>query len=126
MELTFNKTVNPANLTAALIAALSGIFEGCSTGPGDLLRVHLIDGATTEQQAQAAAIVDAHDPAELTEQQQIEQVAREAGLALKAMLANRIQWHEENPVTQANAGQVLSRLQVEVLHILRYFLNDLN
>ena len=63
------ESVNPDALHAQLKAALGESCPGLSVG-GGVVTIHLADETTAQQQAEARAIVAAHDPAVLTPAQQ--------------------------------------------------------
>jgi hypothetical protein len=69
-EITIQRsTINPEALDAELRTALGTTTSGFSTRRGAVI-VHLMDDATPEQISQAQSIVEAHDPAQLTSDQQ--------------------------------------------------------
>jgi len=126
MELTYTKQVNAAKLDQELKAALDGIVQGVSTGPGELLRVHVDDAITQEQQDQVSALVAAHDPSALTTDQQEAAESDTARDTLRQQVAARIAWHEANPVTdQASALAALQRMQTEWVLLLKYMRRQL-
>jgi hypothetical protein len=69
-EITINRTsINVQALDDALRTALGATTIGVSTRPGQVT-VHLLDTATPQQLDQVRAILQAHDPAQLTAVQQ--------------------------------------------------------
>lgn len=61
--------INPERLHADLKAALGEACSGLSYAAG-VVTVHLLDGASESQQAEAQAVVEAHNAADLTPAQQ--------------------------------------------------------
>jgi hypothetical protein len=106
--------VNVEALDADLRAALGVLTSGISVGRGQVI-VHLLDTATPAQINQARAVVQAHDPARLTPEQQtraarrarLEQSRQDYGAAeldltaftgqsaLVRLLAQKIAWLEQ-------------------------------
>lgn len=71
IELEFHKEPVNGRLLHEQIEAVLGPDKliGVSTGPDDLLRIHLIDGLTDDIQAIITPVVDQHDGMGLSQQQ---------------------------------------------------------
>jgi len=71
------------------------------------------DDAPSDVEATIAAIVAAHDPSELTDQQAVTEQSEAARAELQELIAERLAWHSANPADAVNAADVLARMQYE-------------
>lgn len=117
--------VNVSRLHEELAAALGADFLGVSEGPAGRLRVHVRGGTEEGHRAAIDGIVAAHDAGVLSARQVVEAEGVSAALELGALVAARIEWHVANPVTGANAVEVLGRIQGEWVRFLRMLRREL-
>ena len=110
--------INAALLHLELAAALGAPFLGLTF---DERRVGaVIEGQATPEMLQTALdVLRAHDPDARTPEQQQRDDDLAAGEQLRALIDAEITWHEANDVTAQNAVQVLARMQVGWVYLLR-------
>jgi len=115
--------INPETLRAELRAAVGQWVTGVSRNI-NAYRVIVEDNAPEDAAEQIAATVAAHDPGPLSESQQIAADATSSETELLAVIAARIQWHIDNPITETStmtdALRTLARIQAEHMHLLRW------
>lgn len=105
----------------SLDKALREVFGERTTGvrwDGETLSVYMLDLQEGDEQV-VKETVAAHDPEVLTPEQEIVKDSQTARDELLEIVDNRIDWHKENPVTTQNAVEVLRRMQVEWVYLLR-------
>ncbi len=102
IDITINKdTYNALKLDADLRAALADKIAGVSTH-ADRVTVHFLTAPTTEDRALAQSVIEAHDAAELTAEQQaaLDAAAREAAAAsTAAAIPGWATWDEDTTLT---------------------------
>ena len=81
--------------------------------------VTVIDEITPEDELAIISAIKAHDGTQKASIQVVYEMASEANANLRNIVANRIEWHEANPVTTGNAVQVLQRIQAEWIVLLK-------
>ncbi|MCZ2099566.1 MAG: hypothetical protein LC121_25545 [Anaerolineae bacterium] len=110
--------INAALLHLELAAALGQAFQGLTFDERRIGAV--IEGEATPEMLQAALdVLHAHDPDARTPEQQQRDDDLAAGEQLRALIDTEIAWHEVNDVTAQNAVQVLARMQVGWVYLLR-------
>lgn len=85
---------------------------------GETLSVYMLDSQEGDEQVVKEKVA-AHDPEVLTPEQEVVKDSQTARYELLEIVDNRIGWHKENPVTTQNAVEVLRRIQVEWVYLLR-------
>lgn len=114
----WNQPINAALLHIELAAALGQAFQGLTFDERRIGAV--IEGEATPEMLQAAlAVLHAHNPDARTPEQQQREDDLAAGEQLRALIDTEIAWHEANDVTAQNAVQVLARMQVGWVYLLR-------
>lgn len=114
----WHQPINAALLDAELRAALGGTFAGL-TFNGTQLGAAFVESPSPDLLQQALAVLEAHNPDGKTPDQQQRDDDLAAGEQLRALIDTEIEWHEVNDVTAQNAVQVLARMQVGWVYLLR-------
>lgn len=121
------KTFNSDLLYAELSIALGTFFLSVNSDQLNIL-VHIDDNTPQAQIDQVAIIVEAHDHTLFTDRQVIEADAAVASGELGEMIATRIQWHKDNPVTELSTMpemiDTLSRIQTEWTKFMQLIRKD--
>jgi hypothetical protein len=127
-QIAFDLTpYNPETLRDELRAAV-GAVEGVSNSTGKLWVAFLPYTSLEVMESHREtlqAVIDSHDPSPLSERQQARKEAEETRAALVGIIANRIAWHEANPVNPGNAVDVAGRMQTELIYIMKWIRKDL-
>ena len=118
IEIKLSKEVNFDALDHAIRNRFGNRVAGITLREDGMLLVHVLEPREGDERA-VDEVLEQHDPTTLAPEQEKRAADHAAVEELKEMLDSQIDWHKENPVTTQNAVEVLRRMQVEWVYLLR-------